>query len=288
METPSPYQNIPELASAESLFSLKGKTGAIIGGAGKISQASAKALALAGARLVLGDSNEELAKSIARSLPPNGECPHLGLALDVGSESSVSDFFRHLENEFERLDFLVYSVMSKPPGYYRPFENYSKSTWDQVLTGNLTGAFLCSQKAAALISRNEQGGSIVLTSSIYGLVGPDQRIYRDCSPAGNIYGQQDPLNAPGAYSAAKAGVIGLSRYLATLLGERKIRVNSFIPGGVYDGQEESFHLEYVKRTPLGRMAVWSDYAGPLLFLVSDSSRYMTGTNLVVDGGWSAW
>ena len=131
-------------------------------------------------------------------------------------------------------------------------------------------------------------GSIVIVSSIYGLVGPDQRIYRNCSPTNNPYGGSDSLNTPGSYAASKGGLIAFARYLAVLMGPDNIRVNVLTPGGVFDEQEEAFHQEYVQRTPLGRMAVWSDYSGAILFLVSDASRYMTGANLVVDGGWTAW
>jgi NAD(P)-dependent dehydrogenase (short-subunit alcohol dehydrogenase family) len=120
------------------------------------------------------------------------------------------------------------------------------------------------------------------------MVSPDQRIYRDCQPAKNPYGGEDPLSVPASYSASKGGLIAFARHLATLWAEDGIRVNVLIPGGVHDGQEESFHQEYIRRTPLGRMAVWSDFNGAILFLASDASRYMTGANLIVDGGWSAW
>ena len=133
-----------------------------------------------------------------------------------------------------------------------------------------------------------KSGSIVNTASTYGVVAPDQRIYDECKPEGNLYGGGYPLNIPGSYSASKGGVISFSRYLAVSLAEYNIRVNVLIPGGVFDGQENNFHQEYVKRTPLGRMAIWSDYNGAILFLVSEASWYMTGANLIIDGGWTSW
>jgi NAD(P)-dependent dehydrogenase (short-subunit alcohol dehydrogenase family) len=153
---------------------------------------------------------------------------------------------------------------------------------------NLSGTFLCCREASKIMIEQSTGGSIVVTASTYGVVGPDQRIYDGCSPGKNLYGGNFKLNAPASYSASKAGLIGLARYLATYVGSNGIRVNVLTPGGVFDGQEESFHAAYTQRVPLGRMAVWSDYNGAILFLISDASRYMTGSNLVVDGGWTAW
>ena len=128
---------------------------------------------------------------------------------------------------------------------------------------------------------------MVLTGSIYGVVGPDQRIYEGQSTP-NPYGEADPLSTPASYSTSKAGLLGLVRHLATLWGSRGVRVNMLTPGGIEDGQDEAFLKAYSARTPLGRMASWADYQGAILMLCSDASRYMTGANLVVDGGWTAW
>jgi len=177
--------------------------------------------------------------------------------------------------------------MSKPEGYYRPTDQYPEKTWEMALQGNLTSAFLCCRQAEKYL-KNRHYGSVVLISSIYGVVGPDQRIYQGCLAADNIYGSSDPLNCPAVYSATKAGLIGLGKHFAALWGPQHIRINILTPGGVYDGQAEPFHRKYSDRTPLGRMAVWSDFNGAILFLVSDASRYMTGSNLVVDGGWTSW
>lgn len=283
----SQYNSLPNLRTPEELFSLKGKVGAIVGGGGKMSRSAAFTLASAGASLALADIQGEAAEESRKALP-SGNLKHTACALNSADEKSVKAFFQKVHSDFGKLDFLIYNVMAKPEGYYRSLENYSKETWDSVLGGNLSGAFLCGREAAQLMEKNPHGGSVVLTSSIYGSLGPDQRIYKNCSPSNNPYSKGDKLNAPAAYSASKAGILGLSRYFSTLWGEKNIRVNAFTPGGVYDGQEESFHAEYTSRVPMGRMAVWSDYNGPLLFLVSDASRYMTGTNLTVDGGWSAW
>ena len=208
-------------------------------------------------------------------------------AVDASSAKELDELFGTLEKNHDRLDFLICNMMAKPEGYYRPFPEYSLEIWNRVLEVNLTGVFLACQRASRLMKKRKNG-SIVLTSSVYGLVSPDFRIYRHCSPQKNPYGGSEPLTAPVAYTASKGGIAALTRYLAVFLGPDGIRVNTLTPGGVYDGHEEEFHKAYVKKTPIGRMAVWSDYNGAALFLVSDASRYMTGANLVIDGGWTAW
>jgi NAD(P)-dependent dehydrogenase (short-subunit alcohol dehydrogenase family) len=177
--------------------------------------------------------------------------------------------------------------MGKPKDYYHPFNDYPLAAWKEIHDINLTGTFLCAREAAKIMEENA-GGSMVFTASVYGVVAPDLRIYEQSPPAANIYGGNYPLTTPAAYSSSKGALISLARYLAVALAPTGIRVNVLTPGGVYDGQDESFHSSYVQRTPLGRMAVWSDFNGAILFLVSDASRYMTGANLVIDGGWTAW
>jgi NAD(P)-dependent dehydrogenase (short-subunit alcohol dehydrogenase family) len=281
------YKKITPLDVPEDIFDLKGRAGLIIGGAGNMGQQFAKILSLAGATVVIADLDEKISREFVASIGTKTGGNIFGFACDVTSREGIRELFEWIDKGPGRLDFLISSVMGKPGGYYRPFDDYPVETWRTVLDINLTGTFLCCQEACRRMKQNGQG-SIVIVSSIYGLVGPDQRIYGKCSPDKNPYGGSDPLNAPGSYAASKGGLIAFARYLATLLGPDHIRVNVLTPGGVFDGQEQSFHKEYVDRTPLGRMAVWSDYNGAILFLVSDASRYMTGTNLVVDGGWTAW
>jgi NAD(P)-dependent dehydrogenase (short-subunit alcohol dehydrogenase family) len=281
------YKNIPALEKPENIFSLKDRTAIIIGGGGKMAEQFAQTLGYAGANLVLADRDGqkcgEAAKRVSETIGhPVGSC-----ALNAGDEKEVESFHSSVFGDYNRIDVMIYNVMAKPPGYYRSFDKYSVDTWNDVLRGNLTGAFLCA-RAAAKYMKMANGGTIVLTSSTYGLVAPDQRIYDKCSAATNIYEGDEKLNCPAVYSASKAGLIGLAKYLASLWGDFNIRVNVFTPGGVFDGQEESFHQAYCERTVLKRMAQWSDYNGAILFLSSDASRYMTGANLVVDGGWTTW
>jgi NAD(P)-dependent dehydrogenase (short-subunit alcohol dehydrogenase family) len=283
----SGYKKIKPLGNPLEIFDLKGRVGVIVGGAGKMGQEFARILSLAGAHVVIADLDENACKEIADRIGSETGRRLQGLGCDVSNQEQVLHLFDHIDREIGKLDFLISNVMSKPMGYYKTFENYSVETWRRVLDVNLTGTFLCCQQAGGLMRKKKQG-SIVITSSIYGLVGPDHRLYENCTSDRNPYGGKEPLSSPGVYAASKGGLVAFARYLATLLAPDGIRVNVLTPGGVYDGQEVSFHQEYVKRTPLGRMAVWSDYNGAILFLVSDASRYMTGANLIIDGGWTAW
>lgn len=281
------YQTLKPLNTLEDLFGLKGRVGLIMGGAGKLGREFARILSLAGARVVLADLRQEDCDSAARLFEKDGVSPVMGKACDVSQRDQVKDLFAFIEAEFGQLDFFISNVMGKTEDYYAPFEDYPEEAWDKVLDVNLKGNFFCCREASKIMKK-QGSGSIILTSSVYGFVGPDQRIYDSCSPHKNPYGGEYKLNAPGAYASSKGGIIALARYLSTLLGGDHIRVNVLTPGGVYDGHEPEFHEAYVNRVPLGRMGSFTDYNGAVLFLASDASRYMTGMNLVIDGGWSAW
>ncbi len=274
---------LPPLDDPARIFALDGRVGLVTGGAGRMGREFAAVLARAGARVVLADldaaGTDEAAQRVAKATGREVE----GLACDVADEASVTAAFQAIQARHGRLDFLVHNVMAKPPGYYRPFDAYPTATWEQVLDANLTGAFRCVRAASQVLPR---GGAVVLTASIYALVGPDPGLYEGLTT--NPYGGRDPLGLPASYAASKAGLVGLARWLATSWGSRGIRVNVLVPGGVEDGQDPAFVARYAARTPLGRMASWTDYNGALLFLVSDASRYMTGASLVVDGGWTSW
>ena len=278
---------IHPLEKPEQMFDLSDRVGVITGGAGKMGIEFAKVLSYAGASVVLADIDKKGCQEAAVTVSKETGGNILGVPCDVSSKKDVENLFSSVESEFDGLDFLVNNVMAKPDGYYQSFEKYDVVTWNEVIRSNLTGVFLTCQAAVKLMKK-KKGGSIVNTASTYGVVAPDQRIYDECNSEGNLYGGKYPLNIPGVYSASKGGMISFSRYLAVSFAGGNIRVNVLTPGGVYDGQEESFHQEYVKRTPLERMAIWSDFNGAILFLVSDASRYMTGANLIVDGGWTAW
>jgi NAD(P)-dependent dehydrogenase (short-subunit alcohol dehydrogenase family) len=161
------------------------------------------------------------------------------------------------------------------------FENYPLELWNRALAVNLTGMFLCAREVAPTMLA-QKSGVIVNVSSTYGLVGPDQRLYESGDP------DSPPVVKPVAYSVTKSGVVGLTRYLAAYWARTGIRVNTLTLGGVRSGQSPDFVDRYSARTMLGRMAERHEYCGALFFLLSDASSYMTGSNLVVDGGWTAW
>lgn len=284
---PAEYSNLEALEKPSRIFDLTGRVALIAGGAGKMGQQFAKTLALAGANVAIADLDKEYSLTVANKISTFTGKKILGIGVDFSEEEQISSAFKAVRDILGSIDIFIYNVMAKPDGYYRPFDEYSMKTWNTVIGGNLTGAFLGSREAAKDMKASQKG-VIVLTASTYAIVGPDQRIYKDCVPKNNIYGGQYPLYQPAPYSTSKGGLISLARYLATLWGREGIRVNCLTPGGVYDGQEEVFRRAYEDRTPLGRMAEWTDYNGAILFLCSDASRYMTGSNLVVDGGWSAW
>jgi NAD(P)-dependent dehydrogenase (short-subunit alcohol dehydrogenase family) len=282
------------MADLPDLFDLNGRVAVVTGGSGLLGTEFCRALAIAGARVVAADINHQAAAALANSLnglvpPPiaNESKPRaLGVKTDVTKIDSVSQMVDATLETFGRLDILVNSAALDPkfdPDYAgtqtNSFESYPLEAWNQALEVNLTGMFLCCQ--AAVPPMLEQGkGVIINVCSIYGLVGPDQRIYqREGIPA-----QYKPVY----YSVTKAGVLGLTRYLATYYAGRNIRVNALSPGGVYHDHDESFVRAYSARAVLGRMAQKDEMNGALLFLASDASSYMTGANLVLDGGWTAW
>lgn len=267
------------------LFNLSGRVAIVTGGAGLLGKGFCRALAEAGASVLIADLDEEAASLLANALALD-ELKATPYQVDVTSQDSVRGMVEAALKAFGRLDILVNSAALDPK--FDPqhngqqagaFEDYPLESWNQALSVNLTGTFLCCQAAVPPMLA-QRGGSIINLCSIYGLVGPDQRIYQ-------LPGQP-PRYKPVYYSVTKAGVLGLTRYLATYYAGQNLRVNALTPGGVFNDHDEAFLQAYSARTVLGRMAEKHEMNGALLFLASDASSYMTGANLVVDGGWTAW
>ena len=268
----------------QDLFDLSNRTAIVTGGVGLLGRQFAKTLAEAGALVVVADLSAESATEYADELTRAGYRA-LGVGLDVTDPESA----RHTVEIATRaggLDILVNSAALDPkfePGkaeqHTNAFEDYPLEQWNQAVNVNLTGMFLMCQ-AAAREMKDQGRGSIINICSTYGLAGPDQRIYeREGEP---------PRYKPVYYSVTKAGVLGLTRYIATYYAGTAIRCNALTPGGVYNDHDEQFTKAYSYRTVMGRMAEKHEMNGGLLFLASDASSYMTGGNLVVDGGWTAW
>ena len=261
-----------------SLFSMQNKTVAIFGGAGKLGEEFAKTLSFYGANVYLLDIKTK----------SNKNHKTFYLKCDVQKQSSINSAFEKILKKEKKIDVVIYNVYSKPKNYYKSFESYDLQTWKKVIDSNLTGAFLVSQTAIKKFIKDKIKGNIIFLSSTYGVVGPDPSIYEGLKSKKNIYGGKFALNTPASYSSTKTGLIGLAKYVATNFGKHNIRANVLSPGGVFDNQEKKFIKKYESKVPLKRMANWSDYNGAILFLSSEASNYMTGSNLVIDGGWTAW
>jgi len=274
------------LINPEKIFSMKGKVVVIMGGGGKMGLAFAEVLSNAGATIYLVDLNEEETIKKSLELSKKTKTKINGIGCDLSSQKNVEDCFSSVYSQEGKLDVMIYNVYSKPKGYYKDLENYTIDTWEKVMSVNVNGAFLSCKESVKIFKKNKTPGNIILTLSTYGIVSPDLRIYDNLDS--NIYDANDPLTTPMAYTVSKSGLLGMVKWLAGAYGKDEIRINGLTPGGVFDGQEDSFHKAYKDKVPLGRMANWTDYNGAILFLASDASRYMTGTNLIIDGGWTVW
>lgn len=251
----------------------------VTGGAGRLGSQMCDALAEAGATVVVASRNLDRCKRKAEELSRQ-HSEAMAVSLDATSADSVRVMTEAVAARFGRIDILVNSAYS---GVHKKFEDMSAEEFQSALTGGVTSAFLCAQSVSPGMKRAGRG-SIINIGSSYGVVSPDQRIYGNSA-----------INSPCNYGAAKAGVIQFTRWLAIYLAPHGIRVNCLSPGGFYDESqsvkpdyEEVFVRRYSERTPLARMGGKTDLKGGVVFLASMASEYVTGHNLMVDGGWTAW
>jgi len=297
-------------AKLSKLFDLTDRVAVVTGGAGLLGEEFCCTLVQAGAKVVIADINisaaEKLAERIksfsyqpplAKPEQPNKDLPSsLVVGTDVTKPDSVQNMVSTTLQVYGRLDILVNSAALDPKFDHNhtplniiksktvyqdsnAFENFSHDLWNRALDINLTGVFLCCQAAIKPMLEQDYG-VIVNLSSIYGLVAPDQRMYQQPD--------KPPQYKPVYYSVTKFGIIGLTKYLAAYYAGKNIRVNAISPGGVFNSHDDDFAKAYAARSVIGRMAEKDEINGALLFLVSDASRYMTGANLVIDGGWTTW
>ncbi len=258
---------------------LQGRVALITGGAGYIGMAMADGLAEMGCNLCLLDRNPEALEQAAQPLRERWGVRVESLVLDLEDEAARATLPATIQDRFGRLDILVNNAGfvgdSQLKGWVVPFEEQSVDTWRRAMEVNLTAVFHLSQLLAPML-RAHGCGSIINVSSIYGVVGPNLNLYDDTS-----------MGNPAAYAASKGGMVQLTRWLATVLAPQ-VRVNCISPGGVFRNQPEVFVERYAARTPLGRMGGEEDFKGAIAYFASDLSAYVTGENLMVDGGWTAW
>jgi len=269
-------------------FDLAGRVAVVTGGAGLLGAEFCKTLAEAGAAVAVVDLNTEIAQKVAAGLAQNGYRA-VGFGVDITDPQAVNGLVASVLSEFGRLDVLVNSAALDPkfdpeaaakgiaPG---AFEDYPLEQWNSALNVNLTGTFLVTQACVKPMIAQDKKGSIINICSTYGLNGPDQRIY--------IKDGKRVAFKPVYYTVTKGGVLGFTKYLAAYYAGTEIRVNALTPGGVFNNHEEYFVQNYSAKTILGRMAKKDEMNGALLFLASEASSYMTGNNVIVDGGWTAW
>ena len=267
------------MKTLDELLSLDGRVVGITGGGGHLGSTFAETMLELGARVALIDSDDDRCRRQAVLLEEKFHSEVLPIMADLEIEHEARDAVGTLLRHFGKIDVLINNAAfvgtRELEGWIGPFESQSAETWRRAIEVNLTAPFLITQTALPAL-RESGRGSVINIGSHLGVSGPDMSLY-----AGTTMG------TPAAYGASKGGLIQFSRWLATVVAPR-VRVNSITPGGIARGQPGEFVVRYRQRTPLRRMATEEDFKGVVAFLASDASAYLTGQNIVVDGGWTAW
>ncbi|MBN2570213.1 MAG: SDR family oxidoreductase [Deltaproteobacteria bacterium] len=270
----------------ENLFNARDKVVIVTGGLGQLGRQFTFALADRGAKVAIFDIQADEQTITERLGKRQADKNLLILRADITDRDSLENGLARVIDRWGVPDALINNAaLDSPPNAPAeengPFENYPENSWDEVMRVNVKGVFLCCQAVGGQMAAAGRG-SIINICSTYGIVSPDQRIYE--------YRTRDgaPFFKPAVYSSSKSALLNLTRYLATYWAGRNVRVNTLTFGGVFNNQDEQFLKGYCDRVPLGRMANEEEYNGAIIFLVSNASSYMTGSNLVIDGGWTAW
>lgn len=265
------------MKSLQALAQMEGRTVLVTGGAGHLGMAMGEALAEAGANIIILDLEESKAIDVAAQLVKQFGGLHKGLAINLADKNAIASVPEFIAKHFNKLDVLINCAAlvgdSGLQGWAKPFQEQSVDTWEKAIEVNLTGAFYLIQKCEPLLKKSDSA-SIINVSSIYGVAGQKMSMYEGMG-----------YLTPAAYAASKGGLVQLTRYLATVLAPY-IRVNCISPGGIERNQDGSFAKRYIQMTPLARMGCEEDFKGVTHFLASDLSAYVTGQNIIVDGGWS--
>lgn len=267
------------------LFDLTGKSAIVTGAIGFLGKQFCAVLAEYGANIIVVDLDSKKVDAFAKELMEQYGIKAKGIAADVSNPKMVQEMVNEAVEDFGEINILLNNAATKTSNindFYTPFEEFTLEAWREIMAVNIDGMFLVAQAVGKQMLKQEKGGSIIQVSSIYGLLGPDKRIYKGSQFMGK------EISSPAVYSASKAAVIGLSNYLATYWGDKQIRVNTLTPGGIESGQNNQFVKNYSDRVPLGRMGEPNDLIGAVIYLASDAAKYVTGQNLIIDGGLSAW
>ncbi len=249
----------------------------LTGGGGILGRAMVTALAADGFAVAVVDRHGELADAAAALAPEKARA----YACDITDRAALADLHVQIKADLGDVDALICNAATKSDNFFEPFETFPIEDWNYVMGVNLTAPMQCAQEFGPQMAARGKG-SIVNTLSIYGIVAPDQRIYE-----GSLY-EGHAINTPAIYAASKAGLWGLTKYLASYWGAQGVRVNAVTPGGVFSGQNDTFVQKYAARTMMGRMGAAHEIADAVTYLVSDRASYVTGQNLIVDGGLTAW
>lgn len=269
--------------SVIDLFNLKNKIIILTGSAGVLGTEFAHTLSSVGANVILIDINCKKNKILEKTLSKKYNTNTKSYCVDISNPDEVTQLKLDILKKYKKIDglvnnaFLNHSVLQSKSNFSTE-SDFSFQYWEKSLKTNLTSVFLCCKEFGSIMEK-QKNGVIVNISSIYGIVGPDPRIYG-----------KSKINAPISYAATKGSIVNLTKYLATYWHNKNIRVNTLSLGGVENKkyQPKEFIKKYSEKTVLGRMANKNDYNGAILFLLSDASSYMTGSNLIIDGGWTAW
>ena len=268
-----------------ALWSLGNSVAVVTGAGGILGSRICKGLLEFGAKIAVVDIDLEASQAVAAELNKICASSAISVQCDVSNTTSVGQMTSLVVDVFGGIDVLVNNAASKSDdmnAFFAPFEEYSLEQWRKVMSVNIDGMFLVAQSVGMQMIKQGRGGSIIQTSSIYGLSAPDQRIYEGSSYLGR------KINTPAVYTTSKAAVIGLTNHLATYWADKGIRVNTITPGGMESGQNEEFKRNYSKRVPMNRMGTPDEIVGAVIYLASTASSYVTGQNIVIDGGLTCW
>ena len=276
------------LNSIRDTFDLTNQVAIITGGAGLLGRKHGEAVAELGGICILVDLEKSKVESVAQSIKKKYTSETFGWVANITSQKAVQKLKNRIMKKFGRIDILINNAANNPnfskkrKTQWTRLEKFPLDIWEKDLSVGLTGAFLCSQSFGSEMAKKGRGVILNIGSDL-GIIGPDQRLYREKG----VSEDKQPVK-PVTYSVTKAGLIGLTRYLATYLADKGIRANLIAPGGVYVDQDPSFVKQLSKLIPLGRMAHQDEYKSAIAFLISDASSYMNGAVLSVDGGRTCW